>query len=672
MELLKDLRLPPLSPHIPSAPGKKRRKKAKRGRPKIKLVLLSMFLFLLLLFLLLGVLPLALLYPSARSLNSAVGVLKGAIGDRDLAAIGSAVVAAAEDFDQLEGNYRRLAYFRLVPVVRHYYEDGVHLLAAGRLLLDSIGMVGEAIRPYEEILGWKVGFGQQITVEQQLGNLVDTLPNLADGLDAVWKNIGQIQNELDQVNPQRYPEEVRGVKVRFWLEEARNILAETAPLVSRGREVLEVAPALLGSPKRTYLVLFQNGAELRATGGFITGFSLLTVEGGRVLDNQFHSGAYFAEHYSPELGSPPRPLGKYLGVGKWHFQDANYWPDFPTTAEGILAVWRKSGLPKVAGVVAINTEIAADLLDLTGPIRIRGYDLDLANINLPEDCRKGGRDFTAENLICRLEYYVEKAPRGGKGTEARKAILGLISDAIIKKVSHSSAEIWPKLVDFVFKHLAEKNLLVYAATPREQDLLRSLGYTGELKEYAGDYLHISDSNFGGLKTNLYLQMEVRQSLERGKEGIWRKTVRIKYYNPAPYDGWLSGYYKDFVRIYVPLGSRLVSVDGALQIWTRKDSWAVTVQNPAGWEENGKTVFGAYFTVAPQREQVLTFVYDLPAGVVSEDEDDASGVLASRGKYRLLLQKQPGTNIGLVVVKIGDTMESFGLGTDREVVISLRE
>lgn len=586
--------------------------------------------------------------------------MRAAIAARNLAATESALEKTTADWERLGESYSRLFYFRYLPYLSRYFADGEHILEVGRLTLSSINTAVETIKPYEEILGLKVGFGSQITVEQQLGNLISTLPNLAGGLDTVWENLGKIRAELDQIDPQRYPEEIRGIKVRFWLEEARNILAETEPLVSRGREILEVAPALLGSPKRTYLILFQNGAELRATGGFITGFSLLTLKDGRVLDNSFHSGAYFADHYPPEFGSPPRPLGKYLNVGKWHFQDSNYWPDFPTTAKGITTVWGKSGLPKISGVIAINTEIAADLLNVTGPIHISGYDLDLADTGLPEDCREGGRNFTGENLICRLEYYVEKAPRGGKGTEARKAILDLISDAIIHKVSDSPAEIWPRLVDFVFKHLAGKNLLIYASTAREQALLKDFGYTGELKEYSGDYLYVNDSNFGGLKTNLYMNEGVEQILEKKEGGIWRKTVKITYYNPTPYDGWLSGYYKDFVRIYVPDGSKLISVDGALQIWTSKDTWATSVQNPTGWKENGKTVFGAYFTLVPQKEHVLTFVYDLPAGVVGE------------GDYPLFLQKQPGTNIGLVKVQIGGTMESFDLSTDRETTLPLSE
>ncbi len=170
---------------------------------------------------------------------------------------------------------------------------------------------------------------------------------------------------------------------------------------------------------------------------------------------------------------------------------------------------------------------------------------------------------------------------------------------------------------------------------------------------------------------------MEQSLQRLENGTWRKTVKIKYYNPVPYDGWLSGNYKDFVRVYVPSGSKLVSVNGALQIWTYPDSWAEGIQNSSGWEEFGKAVFGAYFTVWPQKEHILTFVYDLPSSVAKAMEDsgeDGSSTtnLAPHGEYRLFIQKQPGTNIGLVKVQIGDTMETLDLTTDKEVTLPVSE
>lgn len=624
-----------------------------------KIITLSLLTLLLLLFLLVIVIPAAVLYPRAKALKPSVEGLQAALAGKDLEAAEVSLEELSTDFDGLEGVYSRLSYLRWVPFVNRYYLDGIHALTAGRLMIEIGEAVISSIRPYEEVLGLKEGFGSQITVEQQLANVLGTLPKLVDDLDAVWGKLLLIQKEVDEIDSNRYPQEVRGVKIRFWLEEAQKLLSEAGPLISEGRTILELAPQLLGSPKRTYLVLYQNAGELRATGGFITGYSLITVEDGKVLDNEFHTGAWVART-TPYI-KPPVPLGKYLKVLTWHFQDANYSPDFPTSAKKVAEVWEKSGFPPVAGVVAINTETASRILELIGPLHMVGLDQDLSNnSNLPEDCRKGGKELTSENLICRLEYYAERFISGEPGTEGRKSFLGDLADRVIEELTSAEAAVWPQMVDLVFEFLDEKDLMIYTVDKDEQALIKKLGYAGRIKGCEGDYLHISDSNFGGRKTNMFMTESVEQSLTKLEDGGWRKTVRIKYYNPQPFDDWLSYYYKDFVRIYVPKGSKLVSVEGASQIWTSLYNWSNKVEAPKGWNELGKTAFGAYFTVSPQKEHILTFVYDLPESGVGENE------------YRLLMQKQSGTNIGLVKLEIGGKIESFDLETDQEIVLPIIE
>lgn len=608
----------------------------------------SLSLLVLLAVIFLFATPVWTLYSRGRALKSSAEGLQRAVVAKDLRLAEASVGELNQNLRGMGKAYKRLIYLRLVPLVNRYYRDGEHILRAAQLAGGAGEVLVETLEPYGAVLGLSEGFGSQITAEQQLENLVATLPELAAGLDVLWSNLGLIREEIDGIDPRRYPEEWRGVKVRFWLAEVRKILSETRPLVAEGRTILELAPQMLGSPKRTYLVVLQNDAELRATGGFITGISLVTLESGRILKSKFRSCAYIAKTQPYE--KPPSPLGRYLGVGTWHFQDGNYSPDFPTTAAKLVGMWKKSKLPPVVGVVALNTQAASKLLELTGPIRVPNYDLDLASKKkLPESCRRGGQNFTSENLVCRLEFYVEKNPHHLKTTEERKIILGKLSKALIEKITTSPAEIWPQLVDLTFELLAERNLVVYAVNNDEQTLIKKLGYAGEILDFpsassgqaGGDYLHISDSNFGGKKTDMFMQEKVEQVLTSLEGGRWQKTVEITYYNPQPHDNWLSAGYKDFVRLYVPEGSKLVRVEGAVQEWE-------------SWEEFGKTVFGAYFTLWPQREHTLTFVYDLPDGVVGD------------GEYSLLMQKQSGTNIGLVELKIGGKMKSFDLNEDRYV------
>lgn len=615
-----------------------------RGRRKIIFSSLAVFFSLFFIFF---VSPLLALYGQAKELGPEVERLNTALANKKLGELETSFKNLQANVGDIERIYGRLAYLKLVPFLSFYYQDGERLLRSSRLGVEIGETAVSALKPHQENLT-KAG----MTAEEQLSKVVETLPKIANDLESVWGKLDLIQKEIGKVNPQRYPQEIAGVKIRFWLEEIQRILTETSPLVSRGKEVLELAPKILGSPKRTYLVIFQNDAELRATGGFITGYSLMTVEGGRILSNDFGTGAHVAQTTS--YIKPPDPLGKYLRVPTWHFQDANYSPDFPTTSEELLEMWGLSKLSPVSGVVSINTTTVSKLLGVVGPISLPGYEQDLRGYTgLPESCQVGGGSFTEENLLCKLEYYVEKfeperiaQESGIVTTEARKEMLGRLSNTLLEKIRLAPADVTIKLIDLIFVLLAEKDLMVYAEDDREQELFRDLGYAGDIKASDGDYLHVSDSNFGGLKTNMFLEESVEQELNKLEDGTWRKTVNIKYFNPQPYDNWLSGNYKDFVRLYAPVGSKLVRIEGASQEW-------------GSWEELGKTVFGAFFTVWPQAEHTLTFIYDLPIGLVGEKE------------YKLLVQKQAATNIGLVTVKIGATMESSDLKEDRIITVPLK-
>jgi len=72
-----------------------------------------------------------------------------------------------------------------------------------------------------------------------------------------------------------------------------------------------------------------------------------------------------------------------------------------------------------------------------------------------------------------------------------------------------------------------------------------------------------------------------------------------------------------VRVYVPLGSELISVNGG------------TVQSNA-YEDLGKTVFDNFMQIYPLTAETIEFSYKLPEGL--------------KNTKSLYVQKQPGTNM----------------------------
>ena len=172
----------------------------------------------------------------------------------------------------------------------------------------------------------------------------------------------------------------------------------------------------------------------------------------------------------------------------------------------------------------------------------------------------------------------------------------------------------------------------------------NLSWTGEVKNVDnGDYLYINDSNFAGGKSNLYVEETVTQDIEV-KNGAVKKKVTIEYKNPQQFNTWLNGINRDYVRIYVPKGSKLLTSKGSEdQVET--------------FDDLGKTVFTAFIQVRPQNTRKLEFEYEIPYKPSKE--------------YKILVQRQPGAKDFQYVIKInGQQKENFLLNTDKEFSLPL--
>ncbi|EKD53117.1 MAG: hypothetical protein ACD_61C00148G0001, partial [uncultured bacterium] len=164
-----------------------------------------------------------------------------------------------------------------------------------------------------------------------------------------------------------------------------------------------------------------------------------------------------------------------------------------------------------------------------------------------------------------------------------------------------------------------------------------------------DYLHINDANFGGAKSDMYITREVEQDIEKTDTGV-TKTVSISYNNPRKGSNCnleagqlcLNGVYRDYIRLFVPKGSKLISVVGS------------EVKEQVS-EDLDKTVFEAFFTMRPESSSKIVFKYELPALDLST--------------YRMLIQKQPGTpSIKHTIILNGNQLV-VDVDQDREVILN---
>ncbi len=114
---------------------------------------------------------------------------------------------------------------------------------------------------------------------------------------------------------------------------------------------------------------------------------------------------------------------------------------------------------------------------------------------------------------------------------------------------------------------------------------------------------------------------------------------MTYKNSQGYDGWLNSVLPSWLRIYVPKGSTLISIDGL-------------DDKQASYEDLGKTVFAGLYSLRPLGVVRVIVKYKLP-------------FKTANGEYNLYIQKQPGVDSILETITVGRQVQNSILKTDQE-------
>jgi hypothetical protein len=623
---------------------------ATKKQKKVWLYVGGIALFLLTAFAVVGFLSFDV-YNKALLVKTSALRVQDAVQQEDISKMKSELENTKSSLALLGKSYKRVAFFRFIPFLGTYYSDGVHVINSAGYGIEAGNILIDAVEPYADIIGFNNGAPSQSgeqTAQERLDFIVKTLPELVPKADNLTKQVGLIKQEVDQINPDKYPEKFRGTEVRSKVKQAIDVVDQASSLLESGKPLLSEAPYLLGADKeRKYLILFQNDKELRPTGGFMTAYSIGKVRNGR-FDPVLSSDIYNLDgSYTPRVKAPD-PIVKYL-KGPYtlspylRLRDMNWSPSFADSMELFTQEIKKAGIDNIDGVISVDTQVLVNLLDVTGPIGVSGFG-NFSTNNVPE-CNCPQVIYELENFADIEGPVVWSQDEPGKiiyapaNYDNRKKIIGPLMNSVLANVLAQPKEKFPALFNAVIKSLTEKHILFYLYDKDAQDAVTQFGVAGTLRDYEGDYLFINDANLGGRKSNLYVTQEVEQNVEIAKDGKVTKTLTITYRNPEKYDGWLNSVLPNWVRVYVPQGSELVSFEGL-------------EDKVAPYDDLGRTVFAGYFQLRPQGAAKLTLKYNLPQKF--------------SGNYNILIQKQPGKDAPLYSIQIGKKTEEFNLNTDKEL------
>lgn len=616
--------------------------KLKLRSKKLRLGLL-VILAALLFFIVYSLFVALLIKSPAQAMATSIKASITSLQDKNLAEAEAHLALAQDSLDKVQSRYSLISGIRFIPFFGAYVKDGYHGLNAADYSLETASIVFQAIKPYADVLGLEGDQAQSQTqsAEEKIIFILETLDKISPQLETINQKVSLIEAEISQINPRRYPKSIKGRPIRDQLVTIQTSLISTKDTLTNIKPLLTLLPKLLGKEKpQKYLLIFQNEAEIRGSGGFLTAYAILESYRGKLTpvlsEDIYRLDARFGNHLPA-----PDPIKKYLPlVYNWHLRDMNLSPDFKVAMDTFFPNYQTVATHRnLDGIIAIDTQLVVDLLKILGKIGVANWGEYHADI-VPE-CNCPQVVYKMEDYATRPTYYIK---------ENRKGMIGPLMHSILLNVMNSPKKLWPQFIDVALKNIKEKHLIfAFPDSEEMQQVVESFNAAGRIKDFDGDYFHLNDTNFAGAKSNLYVEQQIDQEIDIASDGTITKTITIIYTNPEPPDDCnlesgglcLNGLLRDWVRIYVPEGTEIIEILGSdIEATTSKDL--------------GKTVIEAFIELRPESKTKLIVKYKLPFKHQADQD------------YQLLIQKQPGAKNHQYTITLGNTFEEFALDGDRQL------
>ena len=323
------------------------------------------------------------------------------------------------------------------------------------------------------------------------------------------------------------------------------IVKEKIGLVNKSIKIL---PEILGvdGKRREYMLLFQNESELRATGGFIGSYGILSFQGGSLINLEVKD-IYEADGQMKGHVEPPVEIKNHLGEAGWFMRDANWNPNFAKASADIQWFLDKETNRKVDGVIGLNLAVVKSILEIIGEVEM---------VNFNEKINK-------DNLYEQAEYYSEN--KFFPGSTQKANFLGTLGKQLFEEIKELNVKEQLNLV-MALIDLLENNELQLAFNDNEvAGIMADLGWNGGL--YGGkclkencfaDYLFVVESNFGVNKSNYFLYRNMEQVVDISSNSVGR-IVKINYENTSKSNSFPGGDYKNYLRVYLPTNVNLSQI-----------------------------------------------------------------------------------------------------------------
>jgi len=550
--------------------------------------------------------------------------------------LNKALQSFSEAESLLNGEHEVVQYIAsLLPVIGTEIDSRRHILSAGHHVALGNTYVLKGISEIEQ---------------NKDPHLTDRFYNLREHFRFALPQYKEALNELAAVDPSVVPSEYQNsfedFKVLFaaFVDDTENMI-----------DFVDTMEKVFGSEDfRRYLIVFQNNRELRPTGGFMGSFAILDVQKGKIQSLTVPpGGTYDLQGQLSVRVKPPAPL--LLTNNRWEFQDANWWPDFPASAQKMAWFYQHGRGATVDGVIAVNASVFEDLLSTLGPLTNEEHGVTL----------------DAANALDELQYKVEVDY--DKASNTPKAIIGDLAAQLVEDLPKRDTADALKLLVTLHQSLQNKEIQAYFTDPETQKTMQEFGWSGEIvqTEQHQDYLMAVNTNIQGQKSDAKVKQEIEHQAEVQEDGSVLNTVVVRRTHTGTVGEMFSGRPNiSYLRLYVPAGAEVVDAGGfstigdasfrAPEPWATNDADLLKIETGRKFDAKtgveiytsfGKTVLGNWIVTNPGETSEVFITYRVPNLVNMDDTPETTpnkweskffGAKASKAsRYSLIAQKQSG-------------------------------
>lgn len=621
---------------------------------------------------------------AVQSISGTVAQLRTDLEGKDLTKLDAYVADIKGQLDVINTEVARYEFLQNLDATKGYYKN----LQILRQLSDKSQVLITDILPELKVIlsaaGYKVdgevsSDNQIVTAElseettdsnkEQIQGLIRELPRMISLYDQVELQVNDLITLFNQLNPEYIPNiGTSGIKEK--VIKAQKLTAEYPALSAQLKDTLSVLPTLLGSEApASYLIVYQNEKEMRASGGLLSAYGNLVIDKGELGDDISATDMWDLEGYTSwTLGRDVGYRNIYgqnalmnfgCGASYLRAQDSGIYPDLHLVMDmfkDYYDIANKANPKKYPGyqhIVILNTFFASDIISLVEPLEVEGQTI------------------TSENAAKVIFGETSAQPLN---PAIRKEFIGKVATALKDKFNELSAADFPRIVQMLIRTMQEKNIAFYSKVPEVQAYFDQWGVSGRIeKEFAGDYFHLNEAQNCSLKSNFYVYDTVTQNIKINDTGNISKDIAVDWVNEKVYDpeepyiisNSFMFRYRAWVRVFMPQGSKVTKTNGyekSLYFYQPVEYFDQKMQkeisdNVIIWDHRRLTQWD------PIKRWNLSVSYSLPDTLRYSEQDG----------YRMLLQKHPGKKAERYIININDkgTITAADFNLDRDKILTYR-